>query len=91
MMTQSEKAKSWRLKHNLTVFELGSLTGYSIEAIYAFERGATPSRTWKAHKRKGVPASTIQEWVWLRYKNACSGVERKLHSGKEWDWSAKGG
>lgn len=88
MISQSEKAKNWRLKHKLSVAELGALTGYSIEAIYAFERGATPSRTWKERKRAGTPPSAIQEWVWLRYKNACAGVERKLRTGKEWDWAA---
>lgn len=89
-MTQSDKAKSWRLARKITVAELAALTGYSIEAVYAFERGSTPARSWKAG-RKLKPATEpgpIQEWVWLRYKNACAGVDRRLRMGKEWDWSA---
>lgn len=85
--TQAEKAHLWRLKNKLTVFELGILTGYSIEAIYSFERGTTPQRNWIAREKASTKPALIQDWVWLRYKNACSGVERKLRSGKEWDWA----
>lgn len=86
-MTQHERAHLWRTSRKLTVAELSVLTGYSIEAVYAMERGITPLRyatAGKPHKGKAKP---VEEWVWLRYKNACRGVEHQLRTGKEWDWT----
>lgn len=86
-MTEHEKARRWRLERNLTVAELAACIGYSPESIYAFERGATPARTWTGDKRPPQAEGKIAAWVWLRYKNACRGVEHALRTGKDWDWA----
>lgn len=73
-MTDHEKAKAWRLAHNLTAAALSEKTGYSIEAIYWFESGVTP--------RREAP----KPWVWRRYRMACAGVQAEMGQQKEFDW-----
>lgn len=79
-MTEHEKARRWRANHQLTPEKLAELTGYSVSAIYWFERGETPpSRHVSATKGKITP------WVWQRYKRACEGVDAEL-SGRKFKW-----
>lgn len=73
-MKPHESAKTWRLRRKLTLAQLSDLTGYSVPAIYAFERGGR--NAGEAHS----------DWTWQRYKMACSGVERQLKSGRAFEW-----
>lgn len=73
-MKQHEKARKWRNERRLTVEKLSELSGWSIEAIYLFERGVTP---------KGEPVS---DWVWQRYRMVCAGIDAELRSGVRFDW-----
>lgn len=76
LMKQHESAKAWRLRRNLSLEELSELTGYSVVAIRKFEAGARHVRNNEQHS----------EWVWQRYRMACSGAERQLKSGREFVW-----
>lgn len=75
-MTEHERARKWRERLNLTRKQLAQATGYSQEAIYWFEEGATPPG--RTQKKRGE----IQWYVWLRYKRACEGVDSELRGGK---------
>ncbi len=79
-MTEHERAFKWREKHQLTRKQLAEATGYSIEAIYWFERGTTPPG------RNTTKAGPIKDWVWQRYKRACEGYDAELRSGGKFKW-----
>ena len=79
-MTEHERAKAWREKHGWTQEQLGELTGYSREAIYWSERGETPPGN------NGPRSKPIKPHVWLRYKNACHGVEANLIRRPKFNW-----
>jgi DNA-binding XRE family transcriptional regulator len=72
MTSEYTKAREWREAHNLSPEELGKLIGYSVSAIYWFEAGRTPPRTFKNANRKN---RSIDPTVWLRYKAACAGID----------------
>ena len=83
--TEPSQARRWREAASLSVAELADRTGYSIEAIYLFERGVTPERNYKnANYRK--TDRTIKPHVWLRYKRACEGVNAELTLQQKFDW-----
>lgn len=73
-MKQHEKARRWRKERGLSVKQLAELSGWTPEAIYLFERGIT---------HKGEP---VNEWVWLRWKMVCAGIDAQLRSGVKFDW-----
>ena len=79
-MTEYEKAKAWRLKHGWTQEKLAELTGFARETIYWFERGKTPQG------RSGKNPGNIRPWVWLRYNNACAGVDVQQRMEKKFNW-----
>jgi hypothetical protein len=72
-MNPHDKARAWRLRHNLHVDTLVMLSGYSRETIYAMERN-------ECH---GKP---IEKWVFQRYQRACEGVDCELRTGRKFDW-----
>jgi hypothetical protein len=73
---ESAQAKWWRVSiAKLTVPELAQLTGYSTLAIYLMEKGI------------GSRGARVRAWVWMRYKQACAGVDAQLTSGKRFDWT----
>lgn len=76
-MNQHERAKAWRLSRDLSIADLAKLTGYSVPAIYKFEAG------YRQDERQKWRHS---EWVWQRYRMACSGVEAQLTSGQVFGW-----
>lgn len=78
-MTEPEKARAWRERHKFTREQLAERVGYSVEAIYWFEKGINPPR---GKKRKRGP---IEPWVWQRYKLACLGWQSSQN--KQWNWS----
>jgi transcriptional regulator with XRE-family HTH domain len=73
-MKEHEKAKEWRLRRKLSIEQLSELTGYSVPAIYAFERGS-----------RGA-AERHSDWTLQRYRAACSGAERQIKSGRAFEW-----
>jgi hypothetical protein len=73
-MKTCEQAKAWRERRKLSIEQLSELTGYSIPAIYAFERGTRNA------------GESHSEWTWHRYKMACSGAERQIKSGRIFEW-----
>lgn len=74
MTKQHEQAKAWRIKRRLSLTELSELTGYSIPAIHAFERGTRNA------------GESHSEWALHRYRLACSGAERQIKSGRAFEW-----
>lgn len=74
MTKPHEQAKTWRIRRKLSHEQLSELTGYSVPAIYALERGSRGAG--EAHS----------EWTMQRYKMACSGAERQLKSGRAFEW-----
>lgn len=82
-MTEHERARKWREKLKLSKARLAELTGYSYEAIHAFEKGMTAARTWK--NRPPAAPRKIDPYVWQRYKNCCAGVEAQLR-GEDFQW-----
>ena len=88
MLMQGEhvKAKAWREAHNLSPQELGALIGYSMSAIYWFEEGKTPPRTYKGKRSPERKGRTIAPEVWLRYKAACAGIDAWLCDKRRFDW-----
>ena len=79
MPTEHDKARLWREAKELTLEQLSHLTGYSVSAIYWFERGVTPP------SRKASGDRTIADWVWQRYRAACAGVDAEL-AGRKFKW-----
>lgn len=76
-MTRYQQARAWRERHDLTPEQLSGLTGYSVSAIYWFERGETPPS-----RKSPTNAGGIADWVWLRYRRACQGVDAELNGSK---------
>jgi hypothetical protein len=78
-MTEAAQARHWREGLKLSRPELATLTGYSSEAIFLFEKGANS---------RGEPHPPE---VWQRYKLACLAVATMRHyqvkSIEEWQWS----
>ena len=78
-MTESDLARAWREKQNLSRAELSELTGYSQGAIFLFERGANSEG--KAHPPE----------AWQRYKLACLAIRTLRHyqidSIAQWEWN----
>ena len=79
-MTEHDKAKAWRLSHDLSVAQLADLTGYAAPTIYWMERGQTPP-----NKKSKTPGE-IPWFVWKRYKMICAGVNAQILMGKEFEW-----
>lgn len=73
-MKPHEKAKRWREKLNLKVQDLADMTGYSIEAVYQYERGA------RADGKK------LSDWSWQRYRMACAAAEQQIKTGRAFEW-----
>jgi transcriptional regulator with XRE-family HTH domain len=79
-MTEPERARAWREALGLSRAQLAQLTGYSPEAVQAFERGV---------QSNGSPAGTH---AWRRYKAACLlasilfAVNREEFSVENWNW-----
>jgi hypothetical protein len=70
---EHERARAWRDRMGLSVMQLEELTGYSREAVYAFEKG----KRWDG-KHSG--------FSWHRYKLTCAAVELQIATGKVFDW-----
>lgn len=81
MTPEHEKAKAWRESHNLSVPEISELTGYSVAAIYWFERGLM------APGRKGENPRDMNPWSWQRYKRLCHSVDVELKGGAKFNWA----
>jgi transcriptional regulator with XRE-family HTH domain len=77
MVSEFQKAKAWREKHDWSVKDLSNRTGFSIEAIYRFERG-TVVREGKNRK--------IAEEAWQRFRTACAGAELEAIRGRKFNW-----
>lgn len=74
-----ERAKWWRVNVlHMSVQELATATGYTIEAVYLMERGINSS------------GRKVKPWCWQRYKMACAGVAFARRSG-EWNWEQQKG
>lgn len=73
-MKRSKKAQLWRKARGFSVKQLSELTGYSIESVYIFERGANPD------------GSDISDFVWQRYKTCCAGIDAQIRSGIVFQW-----
>lgn len=71
---QGERVRRWRARLGLTPQDLADYTGYTREAIYAFERG---------HRGKSGAHS---EWAWQRFKLCCAAVEQQMRSGRVFEW-----
>lgn len=72
-VAEGERARDWRLRHNLSQTELAELTGWTRNSIYLMERGINSLD------------KPISPWVWRRFYMACAGVEAKLR-GQEFNW-----
>jgi Helix-turn-helix domain len=98
---EARRARAWRERQGLTVEELSRLTGYTVRAIYWFERGEQAPRTGKAYGGKRStrpvgrpvadkvgkkPGPAHSISVWTRYKMTCAGVMHVLSTGKRFDW-----
>jgi phage terminase Nu1 subunit (DNA packaging protein) len=75
-MTEPQKSQRWRKARNLNVEQLAALSGYSIEAVYAFERGVSTARG----------GGKIKPWAWQRWKNCCAGIDAEIVSGRKFGW-----
>jgi predicted transcriptional regulator len=84
--TEHEKAKAWREAHGLSLAELSPLIGYSTAALYWFEAGKTPPRTYKGKRSPSRKGRVINPTVWLRYKAACAGIDAWLKDKRRFDW-----
>lgn len=71
---QGVRCRSWREGAKLSVQDLADLTGYSVAAIYQFERGINGS------------GDSHSEWSWQRYRLCCSAIAHQLRTGKEFSW-----
>jgi hypothetical protein len=85
-MTEHERARLWRTRHGLSPAELSPLIGYSVSAIYWFEEGKTPPRTYKGKRSPARKGRVIAPEVWLRYKAACAGLNAFLVDKRRFDW-----
>jgi transcriptional regulator with XRE-family HTH domain len=79
-MTEPAAARAWREAMGLSRVQLAELTGYSPQAIQAFERG---------RQSNGEPSG---DHAWRRYKAACLlaaillAVDRPEFSVDKWEW-----
>jgi DNA-binding XRE family transcriptional regulator len=81
---EHHRARQWRDRHGLSTRELAELTGYSVEAIFWFEKGLTPpNRNAKGGRAKD---RKHKAWVMLRYRLACAAIDQQLRTGKTFDW-----
>lgn len=87
-MTEHQKAKAWRERHDLSPAELSPLIGYSVSSIYWLEEGKTPPRTYKGKRSPERKGRAIHPTVWLRYKAACAGIDAWLKDKRRFDWQA---
>lgn len=69
-LSEHEKARQWREALGLTRPQLSELTGYSLNQILLFEKGATNT---------GEPIASA---AWQRYRLICAAVM----AGLEFDW-----
>lgn len=83
-MTEHLKAKRWREKTKLSVAELAEKAGYSIEAVYLFEKGFTYDARGKDGKDK-IRTKPHDDRAWRRYRMACAGVAAEL-GGQRFRW-----
>lgn len=83
-MSEFDRAKAWRQSWGFTQNDLGKQLGYSKESIFWFERGLVPPGAGKRTPKQ----RQIREWVWLRYKRACAGLDAELRGGAAFDWRA---
>jgi hypothetical protein len=67
-------ARAWRDKCGLSAQDLADFTGYSLEAIYQFERG------------KRSDGTEHSEWAWQRYQLCCAAIEQQMKTGKVFAW-----
>jgi hypothetical protein len=77
-LTEGAKAAWWRRN----VVKLGPemlsvMTGYSVQAIYQFERGVT--ERGRPHKPKAL----------LRYRMACAGCDAAVRGNRTFQWGIK--
>jgi transcriptional regulator with XRE-family HTH domain len=72
-VTESAKARLWRLNKGWSLADLADRTGYSRSSIVWFERGLTP---------RGTP---IDEFSWYRYRKICAAVEAGLKD-EQFQW-----
>ena len=78
MSAEHHQAKKWRQAQGLSQSQLAKLSGYSKEAVYAFERGTNDRHLpHEAH-------------AWQRYTLVClaiSVLRRNNKSITDWQWS----
>ena len=72
---QGEKVRKWRARVGLTAQDLADYTGYTREAVYAFERG----------QRYGK-GGAHSEWAWQRFRLCCAAVEQEMKTGRVFEW-----
>ncbi len=77
MVSEFQKAKTWREKRGWSVKQLSEKTGFSIEAVYRFERGTV------AYDGK---QKRIDEAAWKRFRMACAGTELEAIRGRKFSW-----
>lgn len=83
-LPEHTKARQWREARGLTMQQLADLTGYAQPTLWWFEKGMTPPK--RLAKSGNARDRSIDPNVWNRFRLVCSGVDRQLRSGKEFDW-----
>lgn len=78
-MTEHDRARQWRLARNLTPQALSTMIGYSIEAIYAMERGEAPGSSRQSRR-------PVKARPWRRYKCCCAAVDAWFRHAHNFDW-----
>lgn len=71
---KGRRARAWREKAGLTAQDLADHTGYSLEAVYQFERG------------RRADGSDHSEWTWQRFRLCCAAVDTQLKTGRTFEW-----
>jgi predicted transcriptional regulator len=71
---QGKRAKAWRERVKMSPQDLADATGYSLEAVYQYERGTRADGT------------KLSDWAWQRYQMACAAVDHQKRSGREFAW-----
>ena len=71
---QGKRAKAWRERIKLSPQDLADATGYSLEAVYQYERGVR------------ADGSKLSDWAWQRYQMACAAVDYQKRSGRAFAW-----
>ena len=67
------RAREWREKTGMSMQDLSDLTGYTVRAIYTFEKGIGS-------------AGKHSEWSWQRYRMACAAAEHQKKTGRVFEW-----